>query len=742
MALLAAYVYVSRERVGTISGAYDAQQAEMFFRSWMPETGNADSESIEAGGTLFRKAAANGSFSLWFEPQTGRISLRDDKGGGAMLAGSPAAEELARETVKGQWKSNLSSPLLFRYLKENETKETQGNLVDQPLRVEWRAIPDGVGILYAVDGLGFRFYVEYVLHDDGMSVSIPENGLLETTANKLVSVELLPFFGAVPAGGDGYLLVPDGPGGLISFDASRNSLVAAYDSPVYGTDRAVPQSGSEPARSPINYPVFGMNRGENGFVAVIDRGEYRASVYASPAGLHTGFHAAGAKFAVRRPYNKPTGLNKKQTAYETFIQSAEMGVRYIVLQKGQTDYVAMAKAYRAYLSARYRLSPISDTNGEPPLYLDAVLAATESARLKDRTVVATRLDRVRVLADTLLARGVGRLEIGLVGWSAGGYPGKLPARFPVEPGVGGEPELRALLATEEPGKVGFFLADTFRLAADTRGNGFGMKDAVRMLDRRILQIQPAWDWYGKPSAFFLVRPPAMEAALEKTLPAYKRLGASGIGFMGMDRADGDYGSGSPWTREQTAQSFRRLLERTADEIGRVMLYGSPAYALGSVTHMAHMPLETNYDFVVDEQVPFYPIALHGLVGYSGPPGNVRGDRDKEFLRAIEYGALPYYAVTDESPRLLKKTPFSYLYSSRFDEMLDDIVEEYRAFAEAGRGVWGRTIEGHRRLAEGVYETFYAGGRTVWVNYNDWPFALDGQRVEASSFRVVKEGGSS
>lgn len=745
--LLALYVYVSGEGTASIAGDFDPARAAAFFQTFVPDGDNRLEETADLGGKPFRKAAQNDSFSLWLAPDTGQIALRDDKGGGKLLTGNPGDGELARETVKGQWRSHLTSPLLFKYLKENETKETYGNLTDTPARVEWRTIPGGVGVRYAVEELGFSFYVEYTLHEDGISVSVPEHGVLETKAAKLVSVELQPFFGAAFAGTEegahpgGYVFVPDGPGGLISFAARRNSLVTPYDRPVYGSDRAVPQGGAPINRTPVDYPVFGMNRGENGFVGVIERGAFQASIYASPAGVNTSFHQVGARFALRRPYEKPTGLNKKQLAYESSILSSAMGIRYIVLRQGDTDYVAMAKAYRRYLAESLALEPMRGATGEPPLYMDAVLAASEPSRLNDRTVVATKPAQVREMIDLLRERGVTRMEVGLIGWNNGGFPGSLPDRFPVEAAIGGERELRGLLAAESPGQLGFHLVDSARFAANEPGpgGGFGASDAVRTLDRRILRLERTGDWYGQAPAYYFVRPEAMEAIWEEALPAYGRLGAKGVGLVEMEPPDGDYGRDVAVTREQSAVSFRRVFERSRQELDRVVLYGGPAYALGAATHFALLPLEGNYDFVVDEQVPFYPIVLRGFVTYSTAPGNARGDRDNEFLRAIEYGALPHFIVTAESPGLLKRTYYSRLYSSRFADLQNRIVEEYRAFADVGRDVWGQPIAGHRRLSEGVYETVYEKGRTVWVNYNDRPFVKDGQRVEAKSFKVVKEG---
>ena len=115
-------------------------------------------------------------------------------------------------------------------------------------------------------------------------------------------------------------------------------------------------------------------------------------------------------------------------------------------------------------------------------------------------------------------------------------------------------------------------------------------------------------------------------------------------------------------------------------------------------------------------MPFYPIAVHGYVQYSTVPGNLRNDYDADFLKAIEYGAVPYYRITHAPSRTLMDTDYEDVYSSEFAVWEDRILEEYAAFDRLSSIVHQR-IADHERVAEGVYATTYEDGTRVVVDYN-------------------------
>lgn len=741
LGLLALYIVISGDSRKATVGNYTPERASAYFGQLTFEQGNPAGETMQAGGKTWYRVAERETSSLWLEPGTGQIAVKGRDG--HLWFSNPSEAELAADKTQGLWKSNLSSPFLFRYLKEKETMPSLSNTVDQKTTVAWRSIQDGVGVKYTIEELGFTFYFEYSLNEDGFQANLPELGIAETKTNRLVTVEALPFFGAAPAGSDGYLLVPDGPGGLIQFNKPRSGLISAYDFPVYGEDEAIPTGTPFFPRDNIAFPVYGMKHGDGGFVAVIEQGEFKANIYASPSGVNTGFSAVFAKFNLRRPYLQPTGLKKTVDTYESKLIVEPVQIRYMLLGREESDYVGMAKTYRQYLQKHAGAAKMKETSGKPPLFLDFIMAATEPTPVADKMVVATTFAQAGVIAGKLSEQGIERLELGFGGWNPGGFQGSLPKRFPIEEAVGGLRGLTDLSAQLKKKEIGIHLQDVYTQATNKLGNGFSpLSDAARLIDGTALKLMNAGDWYSEDTYFYRPRAAEMKINLEEALERFRTMPIDGIGLVELGSVvNSDFSSDEPYDRKMTAGVYRQMLDEAHQTAGTVMTSGANAYVLGHVDHIQDFPSVYNYDLIIDEQVPFYPIAVHGLVTYSAKAGNNRIDPVNEYLRAIEYGAQPYFVVTDADPRVLKRTNYASLFSSQFSVLEPGIVKEYDAFARASEGVWGSFIDNHRSVAKGVYETTYENGRKIWVNYNMDPYSEGGHTVDAQSFAVIEQGGT-
>ncbi|MCQ6562130.1 DUF5696 domain-containing protein [Paenibacillus mendelii] len=740
LGLIALYILMSGESRKASFGDYTPERAEAFFSELAFENGKPGGEQMKNGNTTWYQVSENSNAgSLWFEPERGLIAVQDQNG--KMWYGNPTDEALAADEVKGLWRSNLMSPFMFRYLKEKSTLPELTNTIDHKAKVQWRKIDNGVGVRYSIEDLGFSFYFEYQLNDEGLQFHMPELGILEEKENQIVTVEPLPFFGAATAGEEGYLFVPDGPGGLIHFNKDRPAIVGAYDQPVYGDDEAIFPIGMWFPRDSIAFPVYGLKRQDSAFVAIIEKGEFKANIYASPAGLQTAFNHVYSKFNLRRPYRQPTGLNKSVDAYESKLTVEPIQIRYELLGQEQADYVGMAKTYREYLENKVGAAKLESKTGKPPLFLDFIMAATEPGPVGDKTVVATTFDQVGGIADKLHEKGITNLEIGVGGWMPGGFQGSLPKRFPIESAVGGVDGLKKLAAELKEKGNRLIMHDTYTQATNKVGNGFSpLNDAARLVDGTAIKWENAGDWFSQTSYFY--RPSAlnMKSEFDDALKTYEKLPVDGISLDELGEVIySDFSKSEPYDRKMTAEVYKQMLDDARKTAGYVSTTGAFSYILGHVDHIQSLPTVYNYDLIIDEQVPFYPIALHGLVTYTSVAGNIRTNPVTEYLRTIEYGAMPYFAVTDADPRDLKLTNYVYLFSSKFDALESSIVKEYEALSTALDGVWGSFIENHRKIADGVFETTYENGRRIWVNYNAAPYTSEGHTVNAQSFEVVEQG---
>lgn len=739
LALLGIYIGMTAGKSGVASGTYMLERTEQFIAQLQLNTvvpANAKQRVID--GSPWLQMAASGPLELWFEPAGGHIAVANP-GRGQWWSSLPGEADLQAQAGNGLLASNPRSAIVFDYLRKEEKASnlTSSNTVEQQVQIRWKTLPDGVGISYEMPALDMALYVECTLTADGLQVHVPELGILEAGEERLVRYQLYPYMGAALNGQEGFLFVPDGPGALIHFNKPINKKWKPYEYPVYGYDLAIDDTVSRFPRTSIAFPVYGISRGDEALLAIIEHGEFYADIVASPAGLQTAFNWATAQFNVRRMYPQPKGLNSRTLVYEQGRFEYSVAIRYVLLPPGESGYVEMAKAYRGYLMAAKGLSKLEHVPAAPRLFLNVLLSAMERGPLGTKTVVATTLGQVEQMAAALQQAGVSELEIGLTGWNNGGVPGNMPSLLPIEGQIGGDAELRKLAAALQERGVRLRLDHQFGVARDKIGSGFSTRYAIRQISG------VAYKFNRKNTGMLYRINPGMlaDTYMPKLIKQLQQLPITHVAPMQLGASvASDFNRDRYTSREMSAASSLSVLRQLREAFGTVYTSGANAYVLGHVDHLFQFPAEYNHDMPVDEQVPFYPIALHGLLTYSTSSGNERAQPVEGYLRDLEYGAMPYYMVTQASPSVLQNTQENRLYSSQFHTNVERIAREYNGYAEVNRDVAGQFIEDHRRLADGVYETVYEGGRTIWVNYNLVPYEAMGKRVEAQAYLVTVEGG--
>ena len=82
-----------------------------------------------------------------------------------------------------------------------------------------------------------------------------------------------------------------------------------------------------------------------------------------------------------------------------------------------------------------------------------------------------------------------------------------------------------------------------------------------------------------------------------------------------------------------------------------------AFALPFADHVMNAPAASSYFDMTDAAVPFYQIALSGIVPYALPASNLAPSPDAMFLKAVETGAGLSNAWMYRDPSLLKDTDY-------------------------------------------------------------------------------------
>ncbi|QNK57263.1 DUF5696 domain-containing protein [Paenibacillus sp. PAMC21692] len=690
-----------------LSKQSDARLALLPAAGGLPGRGQQDGEG-------FLPVLENARFRLWLQPELSQIAV-EEMATGKRWRSNPPESALEGESVKGLLLANLKSPFLLEYTKDGKTQREVTNAADKNLKMAYTVENDILQVNYSVANLGLGVALQYKLTDHGLVAAVPAEGITETSDRRILSLSLLPFFGAASQSSkDGYLFVPDGPGGLIYFDRVRTIAEGKrYSQPIYGFETAN-RMGSESMREMISYPVFGLKDGDQAFAAIISSGEMTANIEGMPSGEVSTFHSIYPEFIYRQEYGqRMSRLSAPVVMIQKDRVMQDRVVEYRLLSDSEAGYVGMAHAYRGYLQETGQLGEPLQPAHEVPLELALLGGDSRPTSFGTSFVPVTTFGQAEEIVARLQEIGIGNMRVTYAGWLEDGTR-KTNSDFTIEPKLGGKSGLQGLAAKLRQSGV-----ETFRLEADlvwmdsSRSGALTREEGIRSIDGTV--YYNAWDW-------FVLNPSYGVRQAMQWWEEMSGLGVNGIHFEEMGRrVFRDYNNSEIIEREDTAALYTSLFNKLREQSANVSVRRANAYTLSGIDHFGNMPLSSSYDFILDESVPFYPIALHGYMTYSGPPGNMRDMYKEEQLKAIEYGAVPFFLLTYDPPRSLTNTG-TWVFSSEYRLWEERIKQELEMFRQLAP-VQHLTIADHKRLRDGVYVTVYEDGTEVEVNYGSGTFEV-------------------
>lgn len=605
----------------------------------------------------------------------------------------------------------------------------------------------------------YRVSVEYRLDGDSLVVEVPVSeieypiGVVYDGKRRgdfrITSISLLEFFGAADAQQQGYILVPDGCGALIHLNNGK-LYAEAFGIEVYGSDRSIPREEEITLRNQAYLPVFGMRQGDRAFFAVIEEGDALSRIRADVAGRTSSFNTVYAEFNTN-----PRGFTYLSAAkgtkiniYQSRPYQGRIRIRYAFLYGDDSDYAGMARHYHDYLVKTYGMERLKPRDNIP-FYLEIIGAISANRQIMGipRTVVepVTTFEQAKAIVEAVAARGVDNIKLRYMGWLEGGLNHRFPTGVYPEPRLGGLRQLSGLRDYMLEHGYDLYL-DVGFLNVARGARGFNARsDASRYLNRPVAKVYD-YDWatyqLDRQSFRYVLSPSKLEAISQRYVEDHLRHGFSALSlsYEG-SQINSDFRPSPTDTidRQQSAALLWSALRQMAVDQGlKLMVSGGNAVVLPYVTDIVGIPLDDSYFGITDERVPFYQIAVHGLVEYAGPPANLADDYLESILRSVETGAAIYFAWIYADSSVVKGTPFSYLYGLNYLDWLERAVDAYSAANEVLRDLQDSRIVGHSKLAEGVYQTIYEGGAAIVVNYTDEPFTVDRHQVESKGFIVLRE----
>lgn len=623
-------------------------------------------------------------------------------------------------------------------------------------KIDYTALNNGVRIQIDKSRVGYVMTVDFELNEEDNTLIVScenrddnkyDSGSDGLSGNgtgigyhRTIEFAIMPYFGAASDRDSGYAFLPDGSGSIAEFTTNHSLAENSTNIMVYAPARKGASglyqlmAAERESIMPVLYPVFGMKKNHDAFFGIITDGEERALINYSPSGNMTNYNIVYPSFMT-----KPIGMSRSNPATEGW--SWYMGdnhaydglyrVKYYFSSGEDANYSGFAKTYRNYLIENDLLNDSIADDDEMPLALDIFMNTVKEGAFGNTSVVMTTFDQAYDMIEQLHEAGVSDMLLNMSSWQKYGTSYKQVT--PVYSKIGGTNGLKKL--TELTGKLGFDIfmqVNMVRATSDTT-KFRQSRDTARDLEDLAMQMR----WGG---GFYLIAPMVMlDRYNDIYLEYFKDKGISGLNYemLAYYLYDFSYAQ-NHYYKKDTKAYFTQILAESKEDFGKNAVWYGNSYSLAYADWIYDLPsTDTGYPSTT-RSVPFAQMVLHGYIPYTSIAGNTFYDETIQTLKWIEFGYIPYYKLAAEETSKLLDTEMSNMFSAKFDDWSEKVVDKYKMFKEEFGSLYTQTIVRHDEVMENVYVTEYADGTKVYVNYSEFRIKISADTlVEPMDYLVVK-----
>jgi hypothetical protein len=582
--------------------------------------------------------------------------------------------------------------------------------------------------------LKFVIPVEYTLEGESLRVSVDMEKVQYTESKPLLTICVNRYFGAT-ADRSGAIVLPEGTGGLMRFSQGETDT-GAYSSSLYGSDDTYTREDSARADNQNMLPLFGLYGQDAGYLCIIEEGDALAVIGAEKANGNTDLNSAWVSFSVRSFIRAILGDGSLQSDVRVVQDEMYTGLlsyKYSFINGENLSYDDLATYYRGYLMAKYGLAGLEKDIMPLQLTLTGGVHIDQSFlgfRYKGTRKLTTYTDAMAIVED-LQTQGIERLNVLYSGILKGGLGREHIAKLKLDGALGSLEELRAL--AEKEGVSMYLTVNALTLPKDASGYNRYTQTAKTMDDGlskryRFNMVDLTTDGYD-----YILSPLYYGYYGEKLLAFVEKNGLDGIAFTDLGGRIYSHNGDSILFRQDTKALSLAQLQQYSAGTGLILtdpIESALPYA-GSVVDLPTAKVSK----VIDQAIPFYQMAIHGLVDYAGAPINEAVDVQSAILDCVQTGSVPYFSLFAAAQDSLTDTEFSHMYSHGYDTWRDTVINVYSRLAELYAQVGDLPITDHICLKKGVYKTVYGDSVVVYTNYNSAAVTVEGITVDGENYRM-------
>jgi hypothetical protein len=339
------------------------------------------------------------------------------------------------------------------------------------------------------------------------------------------------------------------------------------------------------------------------------------------------------------------------------------------------------------------------------------------------------------------------VRIKLSGWFNRSVDHSVPNKLRLIRELGSKKDFKNMLSAAEKNGYTIFPEADFLYMRDVKlFGGFNLyRDAARYVNRKRIEKYPySFVWFGERIRWgklsYLARPAYMMSLIDNFSRKAARLGLSNLAFRSLGaKLSGDYHEKRLVSREASMKMRQEKLAELSGRGSDILLNTGYAYAVPWAGFITDMAIDDQSFGITDASVPFYPMALHGLVPYTGPAINLAEDYTKNLLKTIESGAGLYFSFMTAETSILQETKFRQFYANEYGKWSPDANVLYQKFTADFAGLYDQAIVNHVIIAEGLTLTEYEDGTRVMVNYGGSAVNYDDVIINAHDYAVLRRG---
>lgn len=728
-----------------------------------------------------KKAAQAGNLELWYDEENERVCLVDKTTSTTNYWWSSPINVMADDTalgvtsrgpsyMKDTQRQQLSSGLAIEY--GDQSKRTTsplysavGSSTRKVCQTTMEATSDGVAITYDFKD-GFTIPVKYTLSEDSLKLSCDTTKIVEentsTTDGKVITmISLAPSFGAAPTTNlkgdkvDGYIIVPDGSGAVIEYNNGKSSYASSYSQQVYGRDyTSVPLTAPKTTEQAY-MPVTATVSGNKGLVAVATSGDANVYAKAQVSGQNNQtYNTNYFQFEVRTSddFYLSGEANPLKVFQKGNIAQEEIAVTYYPISKEEdVNYADCAKIYRNYLIENKGLTSKVKEN-EASFYVDLYGGVKMQKSILgipfNLKTSVTSFNQAQTILQKLQDNGVTDIVANYNDWTDKSISKKISTDANPSGTLGGDDDFNDLMSYAESNGIQIYPAlDNMQMESSSWGYLTFTNTATRVSNSysRQTQYNPAFG-AATDIAPALLTPTVYSKVFDEIISSYKEEELKNVSFGGYSsKLVSDFSVKNFSSREDTMNTIIEGYKSANEDVGSVLADGANAYLLPYVDHITNIPVNSSGFNVVDYDIPFYQMVVHGYVPYSTQAINKSSNSEETFLLALAYGSSLHYDMLYEQSSKLSDTDYGDLYYANYEGWLETAAAESKAAKQVLSAVSNKVITNFEiDRTNNVLTTTYgsedgtAEESVVKVDLENGKVSIDGTNVDVSE--IIEEGG--